>query len=62
MGAAITFELARRGHEVIMAAGFSGHGHKFTPVVGEIVADLVAGGHSDFDLNNFDPGRLLQKH
>ncbi len=28
---------------VVVAAGFSGHGFKFAPVVGELLADLVAG-------------------
>lgn len=33
------------GHpEVVIAGGFSGHGFKFCSVVGEIVADLTAGG------------------
>ena len=30
--------------EVAVAAGFSGHGYKFCSVVGEVMADLVAGG------------------
>jgi sarcosine oxidase len=36
------------GHEgrVVIAAGFSGHGFKFTPVVGEILADLALIGHT----------------
>ena len=29
--------------EVTVAAGFSGHGFKFAPVIGELVADLVDG-------------------
>ena len=32
-------------HErVVMAAGFSGHGFKFAPVVGSILADLLLDG------------------
>jgi len=31
----------------------SGHGFKFCPVIGEVVADLVTRGHSDFDLSLF---------
>jgi sarcosine oxidase len=36
------------GHDarVVVAAGFSGHGFKFTPVVGEILADLAIDGHT----------------
>jgi sarcosine oxidase len=31
------------GHpNIVVAAGFSGHGFKFAPVVGEILADLAA--------------------
>ncbi|WP_018126345.1 N-methyl-L-tryptophan oxidase [Balneola vulgaris] len=30
----------------VIASGFSGHGFKFIPVVGEIIADLVIGGSS----------------
>lgn len=37
------------GHEerVIIACGFSGHGFKFVPVVGELVADLVINGNTE---------------
>jgi sarcosine oxidase len=35
---------------VIVAAGFSGHGFKFTPVVGEILADLALIGHTDLPI------------
>jgi sarcosine oxidase len=34
------------GGRVVVAAGFSGHGFKFTPVVGEILADLALTGHT----------------
>ena len=43
--------------EVVIACGFSGHGFKFVPVVGEIVADLVETGGSPYDLSLFDPYR-----
>jgi sarcosine oxidase len=42
---------------VSVAAGFSGHGFKFTPVVGEILADLALGGATNHDIALFDPGR-----
>ena len=29
---------------VVFAAGFSGHGFKFTPVIGEVMADLALNG------------------
>jgi sarcosine oxidase len=41
-----------------MACGFSGHGFKFVPVVGEIVADLAIDGATDHPIALFDPQRL----
>ena len=32
--------------DVVVAAGFSGHGFKFASVVGEIMADLAMNGHT----------------
>jgi sarcosine oxidase len=29
--------------QIVVAAGFSGHGFKFAPLVGAMTADLVAG-------------------
>lgn len=37
------FVIDRRG-PLVVAAGFSGHGFKFTPLVGRMLADLVVGG------------------
>ncbi len=34
---------------VVFAAGFSGHGYKFAPVVGELLADLALQGHSNIE-------------
>ena len=31
---------------VVFAAGLSGHGFKFTPVLGEVLADMVTQGHT----------------
>jgi sarcosine oxidase len=48
--------------QVSIAAGFSGHGFKFCPVVGEIMADLaLEGGSKSFDLSLFRLDRLLPK-
>jgi sarcosine oxidase subunit beta len=52
---------------LIVAAGFSGHGFKIAPAVGQLVADLVVDGHSndsripdsDFRLSRFADGDLL---
>jgi sarcosine oxidase len=47
---------------VVVAAGFSGHGFKFVPVVGEVVADLVTKGQSAFDLDFLSPARFADAH
>ena len=43
---------------VTVACGFSGHGFKFVPVVGEIVADLATTGATAHPIGLFDPRRL----
>jgi len=43
---------------VVLAIGFSGHGFKFVPVVGEIVADLVIEGHTRHDIGFLSPRRF----
>ncbi|WP_340687152.1 N-methyl-L-tryptophan oxidase [Amycolatopsis coloradensis] len=46
-------------HErVVVACGFSGHGFKFVPVVGEILADLVVDGTTGHPIALFDPARF----
>ncbi|GIF18102.1 sarcosine oxidase [Actinoplanes tereljensis] len=46
-------------HEAVtVACGFSGHGFKFVPVVGEIVADLATCGATVHPITLFDPRRL----
>jgi sarcosine oxidase len=45
---------------VSVACGFSGHGFKFVPVVGEILADLVERGTTDHPIALFDPNRLAR--
>ncbi|HEY0615858.1 MAG TPA: N-methyl-L-tryptophan oxidase [Candidatus Elarobacter sp.] len=47
-----------REPRVALAGGFSGHGYKFAPVVGEIVAALLAGEAPAFAPKLFDPGRF----
>ena len=41
-----------------MACGFSGHGFKFAPVVGEILADLALEGQTALPIGLFDPTRF----
>jgi sarcosine oxidase len=43
---------------VTVACGFSGHGFKFVPVVGEILADLAQCGSTVHPITLFDPRRL----
>jgi sarcosine oxidase len=42
---------------VVLALGFGGHGFKFVPVVGEIVADLVIDGATRHDIAFLSPER-----
>ena len=44
--------------QVIYATGFSGHGFKFAPVIGEILGDLAAEGTSRHDVRAFGMGRF----
>ena len=54
------FALGAHPHyaRVVIAGGFSGHGYKFTPVIGEIVAALLAGDGPGYDLRVFAPDRF----
>ncbi len=49
-----------RHPNVVVAGGFSGHGYKFTPVVGEIVAALLANEDPGFSLDLFSPTRFAR--
>ncbi len=42
---------------VVVACGFSGHGFKLTPVLGEVLADLAVDGMTSYDLLLLDPVR-----
>ena len=44
--------------QVSFAAGFSGHGFKFSSVVGEIMADLAERGETRHDITLFAPSRF----
>jgi len=43
---------------LVVAAGGSGHGFKFAPVVGEILAELVTHGQTRHDITRFRLGRF----
>lgn len=55
------FVIARHpdSESVTVACGFSGHGFKFVPVVGEILADLAITGATAHPISLFDPRRLV---
>ena len=42
---------------VVVACGFSGHGFKLTPVLGEVLADLAVDGATPYDLGFLSPSR-----
>lgn len=44
--------------KVAIACGFSGHGFKFVPVVGEVLAEMVVRGSADLDLRFLRAGRF----
>lgn len=44
--------------QVVLAAGFSGHGFKFAPAIGEVLADLALGREPALDLAPFRIGRF----
>jgi sarcosine oxidase len=47
---------------VVLAGGFSGHGFKFAPVVGEILADLAEKGETAQPVAIFSPTRFRSHH
>ena len=47
---------------VVVCSPCSGHGFKFVPVIGEVVADLVTGASTAFDISLFDPDRFCSPH
>jgi sarcosine oxidase len=44
---------------ITVACGFSGHGFKFVPVIGEVLADLATTGGTSHPIGLFDPRRLV---
>ena len=48
-----------RHASVTVACGFSGHGFKFVPVIGEILADLAMTGTTKHPIGLFDPARFV---
>jgi glycine/D-amino acid oxidase-like deaminating enzyme len=44
----------------LLAAGFNGGGFSWAPITRQVVADLVCGRESGFDLGPFAPNRLAR--
>ena len=44
--------------QVVVAAGFSGHGYKFSSVLGEILTDLAIDGGTAHDIGMFKLARF----
>ncbi len=44
--------------QVLIASPCSGHGFKFAPAIGEVLADLLTEGRTDFDLSPFSLARF----
>ena len=52
-------DLHPENQNIAVAAGFSGHGFKFAPVVGEILSNLILKGETDYPLDKFRFSRFL---
>ena len=46
--------------QIVVGGGFSGHGFKFGPILGEILANLALEGRSSHDLSLFSATRFQQ--
>ena len=53
------FYLGKRpGSDRVIGVALAGHGFKFAPVLGEILADLMVDRAPDFDIDLFSPTRF----
>ncbi|HEY3242327.1 MAG TPA: N-methyl-L-tryptophan oxidase, partial [Phycisphaerae bacterium] len=52
-------DLHPRDPRIVIAGGFSGHGFKFGPIVGEILADLALTGRTQHAINRFHLARFV---
>ena len=48
--------------QITVATGFSGHGFKFAPVIGAILADLASGFATEIDISEFGIGRFTTRN
>jgi sarcosine oxidase len=47
------------GYDNVFTAALAGHGFKFAPVLGEVLADLIAGTEPAVDVSRFYPARMV---
>src|SRR5699024_4533567 len=47
--------------EVVIGAGFSGHGFKFAPVIGDILADLAIEGYTNYPVDFLRLSRFIRQ-
>jgi sarcosine oxidase len=47
------------GYDNVFTAALAGHGFKFAPVLGEVLADLIAGTEPAYDVSRFSPARTV---
>ena len=47
------------GHDNVFIAALAGHGFKFAPVLGEILADMLEGLEPAYDVEMFSPSRFI---
>jgi len=52
------FIIDKLDEDIIIGAGFSGHGFKFAPLLGKILADLVLSGRTHYDISRFRLNRF----
>ena len=52
------FIIDKLNDNMIIGAGFSGHGFKFAPLIGSILADLVLKGKTEHDISSFSLNRF----
>ena len=45
-------------HDNVFIAALAGHGFKFAPVLGEILADMLEGNAPAYDVTMFSPSRF----
>jgi glycine/D-amino acid oxidase-like deaminating enzyme len=50
------------GKGIVIGSGFSGHGFKFGPLIGELLAALALGEQPEFPMERFRLARFMSSH